>query len=108
MPSEATMRLSQPNVSTATAAVREAAAVLERASSDWRNGDARSTGPIHWSAAVPAARDALSRALLALEIAGGAPPAPMPADPTDEIAWCSLTVAQRSYWQAVASREPQP
>jgi hypothetical protein len=64
-----------PDVSAATAAVREALTVLERASSDWRNGNAHVPGPVHWTAAIPAAWKALSRALEALEMAGGAPAA---------------------------------
>lgn len=59
------------DVSAATAAVREAIDVLRRASSEcWRNGDVRTPGPVHISAAIPAAWAALSRALLALEHGG--------------------------------------
>ena len=51
----------------AISAVREALDVLQRASSEWRNGDARVAGPVHWSVAVPAAWQSLSRALRELE-----------------------------------------
>lgn len=69
------MRLPQSNVSTATAALRKALRLLERASNDWRNGDPETTGPLHWSAAVPAAREALNGVLLALEDHEGVPAA---------------------------------
>jgi hypothetical protein len=55
------------DLAVANAAVRAALALLSRASSDWRNGDPHATGPLHWSVAVPAAREALGRALLALD-----------------------------------------
>jgi len=55
------------DLAAANAAVRAALALLDRASSDWRNGDPHATGPLHWSAAIPAAREALSRALLVLD-----------------------------------------
>lgn len=58
-----------PRLGVATAAVREAIDVLSRASADWRNGDAHQGGPVHWSAAVPAAWGALRRALRELEAA---------------------------------------
>ena len=60
-----------PDVRAATAAVREALDVLQRASSEcWRNGDVRTPGPVHISAALPAVSAALSRALRALEHGG--------------------------------------
>lgn len=60
------------NTKAAAEQVRHALDLLHRASADWRNGDAHSAGPLHWSAAVPAAWQALSRALRALEAAEGA------------------------------------
>ena len=57
------------NTKAAADAMREALDLLSRASANWRNGDTHSTGPLHWSAAVPAAWQALSRALVALEAA---------------------------------------
>jgi hypothetical protein len=51
------MRLPLSNVSTAMAAVHKALRLL----------DPEATGPLHWSAAVPAARRALNHALLALK-----------------------------------------
>lgn len=59
------------NTKAATEEVRQALDLLRRASADWRNGEARLSGPIHWSAAIPAAWQALSRALRALEAAEG-------------------------------------
>ena len=90
-----------PQVSVATAAVREAIDVLSRASADWRNGDVHQAGPVHWSAAVPAAWDALRRALReleALETQGTAFE-----DAQDGIAWWnSLQAAERREWLEIA------
>lgn len=115
--------------STATDAVLQALDLLSRASADWRNGNACSTGPVHWSAAVPAAWDALRRALEELEAHGreGAhPPASMgehcdcarehcPGDCLDSLGWDadddaraglawynSATVTERRHWHYVA------
>lgn len=60
--------MSAQRLTAALVAVREARAMLERASAEcWQNGDAATPGPVHWSAAVPAARSALNRALVELE-----------------------------------------
>ncbi len=90
-----------PQLSAATAAVREAIDLLSRASADWRNGDAHQAGPVHWSAAVPAAWDALRRALReleALETQGA-----VLEDARAGMAWFnSLTPTQRGHWLATA------
>ena len=59
--------ISRLELSAAMSAVREAVETLEHVSSEWCNGDARVGRPALWSAAIPAAWRALSRALRELE-----------------------------------------
>jgi hypothetical protein len=101
------------HVGAATAEVREAIDLLGRVSTDWRNGNPSAPGPVHWSAAVPAAREALSRALLILEEIDSQQALPAtPADPptTDDdrdvaigmAVYNGWTRAERLHWHQVA------
>ena len=100
VPAAATASKSPDPVSAIVAALN----LLNRASSDWRNGGGCDSGALHWPVAVSLARRQLREALEALA------PHPIPMRSTAELAdalagmaWFnSLTASERRHWLEVA------
>jgi hypothetical protein len=101
-----------------TGAVRQALAILGRASDTWHNGDPAKSGPLHWPVAVDLARRELRQALGTME----GQPEERTQDARAGMAWFNhLTPTQRLHWltrarsavpadawEAFKSGEPQP
>ena len=83
--------------------MRDAIALLERASGEWRNGGSCEAGPLHWPVSVNLARRTLRQALEALEPQRWSAPAGDDPDTHAGLAWFnSLTPTERRHWLEVA------
>ena len=85
----------------AEASIRRALALLGSASADWRQkGPSDGSTPLHWPAAIAAARAHLTHALTALEAPGAAHDGPAPDTDAERgiFWWNACTEAQRLEW----------